>query len=741
MPERDPDLTAPTSMANTLTLRNIPESQPASNTSVIRRIFAFVYIWFCLVKLPATGLRDSLPQSWEAVLSYAAAHHLQWGRDIVFTFGPLGFLTSDYYWGNFYWPIVLWAGGFALAMTAALMRLLMRVPKAIRLPIYAALPLLTVPACSNLGFDSFHFLAITLLGILCLPAERPGMLRLTTTGLVFTVLSLIKFTFCIYSVFAVLAIVTANGKVWRNTAILIGSSFLSLLGICSWSGQSLWSVFLYVASSTEMAAGYSAAMGLAPNVWDARIGIALLIFLLALVFTTWLGSPNWRERTHRVAIVCAGIFLTWKEGFVRADTHVVVFLVYSFFLAALLPALLGFDWVAEELDERENILSAPVGNMLLRRRAQALTFGCLFISLIPFALFKGDYKSAVQNGLLAKASDTFSAFIRPATYKLELERQLESMRDKAELPKIRAVVGGDAIDALNLDQEAVILNGLNYKPHPVFQNYSAYTPALQRLNAEYFKSKPPQYLLWRTGGIDGRFPTLDDGEVLLTVLSSYSPVTNENGFILWKCKTLTEKTYSLTNKHEFSGSLNQWVMLPREPTWLQIESEQTLFGAVQSLLSRCSEMRLEVQLDNGGTRSYRLLPGNARYGFVISPFLYAHDQLLTADANTNCARIVSARVRVANESALAPSIRFVTHTIQGVWASRPEQALPSSEPSLHEPSNGHAAPTEPGEGPRDVGSYRHGVPTELLSSNAPQSSIGAANTTNAITTAQQSTGP
>jgi hypothetical protein len=742
MPEREPELLASTSMANIVALRNIPEGQPAGqNSGVIGRILAFAYIWFCLVKLPATGLRDSLPQSWEAVLSYAAAHHLQWGRDIVFTFGPLGFLTSDYYWGNFFWPIVIWAGGFALALTSGLLPLLARVPKVIRLPVYAALPLLTVPACSDLGFDAFHILAITLLGILCLPAERPGMLRLTTTGLVFTVLSLIKFTFCIYSVFALLAIATANGKVWRNTAILIGSSFLSLFGICTWSGQSLWSIFLYVASSTEMAAGYSAAMGLAPNVWDARIGIALLIFLLALVFTTWLGSPNWRERTHRVVVVYAGIFLAWKEGFVRAEAHVVVFLVYSFFLAALLPALLGFDWVAEELDERDNILSAPVGNMLLRRRARALTFGCLFFSLIPFALFKSDFKSAVQRGFVAKTSDTFSAFIRPATYKLELEHQLESMRDKADLPKIRAVVNGDAIDALNLDQDAAILNGLNYKPHPVFQNYSAYTPALQRLNTEFFKSKPPQYVLWRTGSIDGRFPTLDDGEVLLTILSRYSPVTNENGFILWKCKTLTEKPYCLTNKHEFSASLNQWVALPQEPTWLQIESEQTLFGAVQSLLSRCSEMRLEVQLDNGGARSYRLLPGNARYGFVISPFLYNQDQLLTPNANTNCARIVSARVRVANERAVAPSIHFVAHTIQGVWASRPEQALPSSEPSLHEPSNGHAAPTEPGEGPRDVGNYRHGVPTELVSSNAPPSSIGAANTTNAIATTRQSTAP
>src|SRR5436190_2586661 len=34
--------------------------------------------------------------------------------------------------------------------------------------------------------------------------------------------------------------------------------------------------------------------------------------------------------------------------------------------------------------------------------------------------------------------------------------------------------------------------------------------------------------------------------------------------------------------------------------------------------------------------------------------------------------------------------------------------------AFHEPSNEHAAPTELGEGPRGVGSYRHGAPTELF---------------------------
>src|ERR1041384_539828 len=156
--------------------------------AVGRRIIPYVFVWACLVKLPATGLQEWQHDSWESVVPYAVAHHVQWGRDIIFTYGPLGFLTTDYYWGHFFWAILIWAAAFALIVTVVLVPLLDKLPRAIRLALYAALSLLTVPTCLNLGFDSFRILSITVLAIACLQDERPRALRLITTGLVLTVL-------------------------------------------------------------------------------------------------------------------------------------------------------------------------------------------------------------------------------------------------------------------------------------------------------------------------------------------------------------------------------------------------------------------------------------------------------------------------------------------------------------------------------------------------------------------------
>ncbi len=364
-----------------------------------------------------------------------------------------------------------------------------------------------------------------------------------------------------------------------------------------------------------------------------------------------------------------------------------VFFVYAFFVAGLLPALIGLDLAAEAKGiQSAKVPSAPGGNPLFARHVLTLSAACILFSLAA-VLYNKDFKAAIHNGLAARNRNTLTAFLRPATFKLELERYLETMRHEADLPEIRAIVGGNTVGAMNLDQDAAILNGLNYAPHPLFVNYAAYTPALQRLNSEFFNSqKAPEYVLWHTGSIDGRFPTLDDGEVLLRILKNYSPITQEKGYLLWKRKSASETSYCLSNERESYGSLNQWVPIPAEPTWLRIECKQSFFGAIRGLLYQSSQLRLEVQLGNGEARSYRLLPGNARHGFVISPFLRADYQLIEAARASQefaadptalpktfggePARIVAARVRASDNFAYKHSVRFVMQTIHGIWPVR-----------------------------------------------------------------------
>ncbi len=57
---------------------------------------------------------DTLDVSWRWMLGYGLQHHLQWGQSILFTYGPLGFLASPY----FYQDHMLWSVAALIRMAS-----------------------------------------------------------------------------------------------------------------------------------------------------------------------------------------------------------------------------------------------------------------------------------------------------------------------------------------------------------------------------------------------------------------------------------------------------------------------------------------------------------------------------------------------------------------------------------------------------------------------------------------------
>jgi hypothetical protein len=269
-----------------------------------------------------------------------------------------------------------------------------------------------------------------------------------------------------------------------------------------------------------------------------------------------------------------------------------------------------------------------------------------------------------------KLTDTFTAILAPAKFKRRLEAHLESMRQAVRLPRIAAMVGDAPVGVLNYDQDVVILNGFNYRPHPVFQNYSAYTPELQRVNSIFFDSeRAPEYVLWRYGTIDRRFPTLDDGQIILRILDAYLPVIKEKKYVLWKRNPARSLGYALNRQAEVQGSFDQWIPIPNQATWLKIELHETWFGIVRKFFCRASVPRIDVCLEDGRTLRYRLLQGNALSGFVVNPLLQSEDDLMLPFLKDGKPiRVTMARVWSKNQWCFDRSVRFVLEKIEGVPA-------------------------------------------------------------------------
>jgi hypothetical protein len=409
-----------------------------------------------------------------------------------------------------------------------------------------------------------------------------------------------------------------------------------------------------------MSSEYSSAMALVPKSQELLLGAAVLFGLALMVLLAW------REQKVRwcdlgtLAIVAAGVAVAWKEGFVRPDIHVVVFFLYSFALAALLPGLLTCGGSKLPTNSSGEPIRSGGSQSILAAAAVVL-----FLSLFPLLSSRKDFGVTVQKVFLPRFADSFTAIFAPTAYKTRLEEQLEVMRARMELPHTQTAAGSQPVAVLGFDQEVAILNGLNYVPHPVFQNYSAYTPQLQRLNSSFFNShQAPGCILWRPTALDQRFPTLDDGEVLLKLLSDYSPALQEKGFVLWRRNDEKDHGYSITKGCALDVPVGNWVQISDKPTWLRVDLQRTLPGKILNLLRAAPLIRIETRFDDGSKMTCRLVPGAARHGFLLSPLLQplADDQLNRWPVK----RVVAVRIQADNSALFERTVHLLIQPIDGL---------------------------------------------------------------------------
>lgn len=618
------------------------------------RIFLGLLLWFSFFRLPATAISDQPPQSWEGVLSFASSHHLQWGRDIIFTYGPLGFLTSDYYWGDHFWFILLWASGFALMLAILLIDPIECLVSPLRIILCAGLPWLTVPRNADLGVDPIYLFAITVIGMTLLSARRQNSAWLVVLTSMLSWISLIKFTFCLDCILVLLIVVLTHSwqRNWKPVGTIIGSTAVSFPLAWLLAGQNLLNLGVWFRESMQISSGYSSAMPLPPFDSELAPGILIGVCLLALLLVLWVGSGKRLTPTAGACIVFAGIFLAWKEGFLRADTHTSVFLIYAFLVATVLPAMFPRS-------DKRHLFSV------------ALAVAIVILVTGTFALRGATFLVAAKAGIIPKLSDTATAVFAPMAFKRNLDAYLESMRREARQPQFAAIIGTEPVGVLNYDQDIAILNGLNYRPHPVFQSYSAYTPELQRRNAAFFDSAAaPEYVLWRPGTIDARFPTLDDGRVILKILADYSPVSRQKEFVLWKRNSGPGQSHSLVSPDKIMGSAGQWVPIPARVNWLRIELDNTWFGSIKEFLYQGSVPLIQVRLADGRIWEYRLPAGCAAAGFVINPLLFSADSLVNPFLNqSKPIHVVAFRI-LLDERCYDQSIRLEMQAVQGIPALR-----------------------------------------------------------------------
>lgn len=179
------------------------------------------------------------------------------------------------------------------------------------------------------------------------------------------------------------------------------------------------------------------------------------------------------------------------------------------------------------------------------------------------------------------------------------------------------------MDLVSYGQGVVFLNGLNYKPRPVFQSYSAYTPTLLEMNQRQLdRYHESLWVMLNLSSIDNRLPTLDDGMYLSSLLANHDAIAEEGGFLLFKPSTekITEGS-RLVMDH--AGSLGEWISVPAPKgetlTTVMLDISLGVKGKLFQLLLRGPGVLIETETVTGDIERYRLAPEMTKTPFIISP--------------------------------------------------------------------------------------------------------------------------
>lgn len=475
-----------------------------------------------LVAIASWGLhfRDPVPggdPSSNAGLYMAAHQGLSFGVDLVYTYGPLGFLGqaqptlwyADLAALSFAYGAILFLT-YCLAITWALCRTIGPLPGALAaFAVVALLPSAEEPLVIAVALSTAILTAH--------PPRHALWIAVAGGATLAAVESLVKLSIG-PAVALALALALFGARAERRHALaFVGLLVVEVPLLWLLAGQDLGTFPDYVRNSAEVISGYSEAMGSngAPA-WQRVAGA------LALVGTVLLASRgDWRDRRARLAATAAVAvigYAAFKEGVVRFDVPHVAILLSTLSAIAAVNVSRGRD--------AGLVLAGLVALLVLTR------------IVIPSGL--DGSLNPVHNA--REAASQLRLLVDSGAREERVSEGRAGLQAKYALePRMLAEVEGHSVAVDPWEAALAWAYELDWSPLPVFQNYAAYTERLDRLNADRAADPDGPQRIIRVNpieavgdafqrSIDGRYPAWDPPAEALAILCNFDVVSESDSY-------------------------------------------------------------------------------------------------------------------------------------------------------------------------------------------------------------------
>lgn len=567
----------------------------ATSRSWANAVFSVGAVLTILVLVPFSPSfpRALLDSAYLVGLNQAVAQGLRFGRDIVFTYGPLAGVYSHQYLAATDCSMLIGS-----SVLAAALLLLYFEPRRVAGWNW---PTIFLPIVLSLGYENGYFEGDAVLFILPLSfflyvastnsRGRWFALTVITCSVACGLLPLVKGS---ATVGVVICLAAAAFFVSRRSVVLafvsITASFAAMFLAWLWTGQAASDLPVYFVAQLPLITGYAEAMSTASGASDVPV---FVLASLLILFATWRAVASFR--VFAIVVTALMLFLTFKASFVRHDGHSIiaaqVLMLSALYLVTVRPG-----------------------------RLTAVALACTILA----ALVSTPNFDLNPLHVFVRFSRVVSDSATDAVGRLSGRAALDArlVEAYAEIRKDHRLSGNDFSTDIYPNNIAVVFgNGLKWAPRPLLQSYIAYTPKLAELDAEYVEHMGAQRVYFSVDPIDGRYGALEDGPSWIPLLKHYRVTSTADGYLVMD-RMRTPRSVSIGAPiMSATVQMGQSLAVPDTgtPVFARIAVSPSVLGHVFSLAYKPPRLHIEAEYADGTKRDFRFIGSMAAAGFVISP--------------------------------------------------------------------------------------------------------------------------
>lgn len=549
-------------------------------------------------------IEQGVDASWIFSINYAFANHFLWGKNLVFSYGPYGFLVFPKDIANNLIYHIIYQAFFTAFSAITVVFFLNSFKYFNRLYFLILIPILLYIIAIQ-PYEWRIFILLILLLLLALNKNNSYYIFILI-GIFTGFSTLIKFSLGlgIFPILILSCFFTNKLHVFiKRLAYTVSSLFISTIIFWLIYQNKIEGLKEYLLGGIYYSNGHSSAMTLYLDRWEQSLIYFILLFIL---ITLWILQLKKNGNWKKLLIILPAFFVAWKASVVRQDTHMLTLIFFSMF-AVLILTLYSI------VDKKFN---------------KTTHYFAIAILLIVLGTSQSSVLQDVKEGLSApilswtNKNQTIFDFL-----KINSREKVKGIKSIPIPDDVLAKIENASIDFYPTENTFATNNSLNWKPRPVFQSYVALTPELDSLNYNFFAKNPPEYLLFHYfqgfQSIDNRNILFDEPKTITKIMDIYDLVGTNSLYSILR----------LRNENRFGTKImiledkilwDEWLRVPQDQHSILLASaswDKTIVEKIGRFVFREEPVFLSLKFSDNHVETFRIVSDNAISGLWINPFI------------------------------------------------------------------------------------------------------------------------